>query len=82
VINTSPEPFSNWAASFGEELAVGTVLWLAFAHPIAALAVIAALVVLMIWLIPKVWRFIRALFAKITGTTLRADGNTGQSADV
>ena len=31
VINTSPEPFSNWAASFGEELAVGTVLWLAFA---------------------------------------------------
>ena len=24
VINTSPEPFSNWAASFGEELAVGT----------------------------------------------------------
>ena len=24
VINTSPEPFSNWAASFGEDLAVGT----------------------------------------------------------
>ena len=23
VINTSPEPFSNWAASFGEDLAVG-----------------------------------------------------------
>ena len=40
VINTSPEPFSNWAASFGEELAVGTVLWLAFAHPIAALVVL------------------------------------------
>ena len=30
VINTSPEPFSNWAASFGEDLAVGVVLWLAF----------------------------------------------------
>ena len=42
VINTSPEPFSNWAASFGEELAVGTVLWLAFAHPIAALVVLGA----------------------------------------
>ena len=36
LINTSPEPFSNWAASFGEELAVGTMLWLAFTHPIAA----------------------------------------------
>ena len=42
VINTSPEPFSNWAASFGEDLAVGTVLWLAFAHPIAALVVLVA----------------------------------------
>jgi hypothetical protein len=82
LINTSPEPFSNWAASLGEDLAVGTVLWLAFAHPIAALAVIAALVVLMIWLIPKVWRFIRALLAKVTGTPVRADGTTGRSADV
>jgi hypothetical protein len=67
VINTSPEPFSNWAASFGEDLAVGTVLWLAFAHPIAALVVLGALVVLMIWLIPKLWRFIRALLRKVTG---------------
>ena len=44
MINTSPEPFSNWAASFGEDLAVGTVLWLAFAHPIAALVVLGLLV--------------------------------------
>src|SRR5213075_155128 len=52
VINTSPEPFSNWSASFGEELAVGTVLWLAFTHPIAALIVLLIMVALMIWLIP------------------------------
>ena len=67
VINASPEPFSNWAASFGEELAVGTVLWLAYAHPIAALIVVGLMVLLMIWLIPKVWRFIRALLALLTG---------------
>ena len=67
VINTSPEPFSNWAASFGEDIAVGTVLWLAFAHPIAALAVLAVLVGFTIWLIPKLWRFIRAMLSKITG---------------
>ena len=66
VINTSPEPFSNWAASFGEEIAVGTVLWLAFAHPIAALVVLGVLVAFTIWLIPKVWRFISALLRKVT----------------
>src|SRR3954453_17379945 len=44
MINTSPEPFSNWAASLSEDLAVGTVLWLAFAHPIAAIVVLLFLV--------------------------------------
>jgi len=65
VINTSPEPFSNWAASFGEELAVGTVLWLAFAHPIAALVVVAILTAAMIWLIPRVWRMIRRIVDRV-----------------
>jgi hypothetical protein len=82
AINMSPEPFSNWAASFGEELAVGTVLWLAFAHPIAALFVIGLLVLLMIWLIPKVWRFVRTLLEKVTGTSARRTDATGRSADV
>ena len=65
LINTSPEPFSNWAASFGEELAVGTVLWLAFTHPIAALVVLSVLVLLMIWLLPKIWRFLRSILARL-----------------
>jgi len=65
VINTSPEPFSNWAASFSEDLAVGTVLWLAFAHPVVALIVLAMLVALMIWLIPKVWRMIRRIAQRV-----------------
>jgi hypothetical protein len=67
VINTSPEPFSNWAASFGEELAVGTVLWLAFTHPVAALVVIAVLTGLLIWLIPKVWRMILRIIHHVLG---------------
>ena len=80
VINTSPEPFSNWAASFGEDLAAGTVLWLAFTHPIAALVVLAALVAFTVWLIPKVWRFIRALLRKLMG---ESDGTApGSRADV
>ncbi len=82
VINTSPEPFSNWAASFGEDLAVGTLLWLAFTHPVAALAVLAVLVLLMIWLIPKVWRFIRMLIGKMTGMARGSGPTTGRGADV
>jgi len=51
----------------GAALAVGTVLWLAFAHPIAALVVLLCLVAFTIWLIPKIWRFIRKLFGRLTG---------------
>ncbi len=67
VINTSPEPFSNWTASFSEDLAVGTVLWLAFAYPVVALIVLAVLVALMIWIIPKVWRMIRGIAQRVQG---------------
>ena len=65
VINTSPEPVSNWAASFGEDLLVGTLLYLALAHPLAALAVVALLVVLSIWLLPKLARAIRAITLRL-----------------
>jgi len=86
LINTSPEPFSNWAASFGEELAVGTVLWLAFAYPVAALVVLAVLVLLMIWLIPKVWRLLKSGFGRIAGAfrtpPVQRGSTTGRSADV
>lgn len=37
AINTSPEPFSNWFASFGEDTLVPAGLWLAVAHPLGFL---------------------------------------------
>lgn len=67
AINTSPEPFSNWAASFGEDLAVGVVVWLAWAHPHAALAVLLVLVLAMAWLVPRLFRFVRRLFDRVAG---------------
>ncbi|MGE5088267.1 MAG: DUF4126 domain-containing protein [Candidatus Levyibacteriota bacterium] len=67
LINTSPEPFSNWGASLTEDVAVGGLLWLALAHPAVALVVLALLVVLVIWLLPKVWRAIRRIFVRIAG---------------
>jgi len=82
LINTSPEPFSNWSASFGEDLAVGTVLWLAFTHPIAALIVLVLILALMIWLIPKIWRFIFALIRKVAALFGRPDSRRSGRADV
>jgi len=67
LINTSPEPFSNWGTSLTEDLAVGALLWLAFAHPAVALAVLALLVALVIWLLPRVWRAIRRIVLRILG---------------
>jgi len=65
LINTSPEPFSNWAASFGEDLLSGILIYFALAYPVVALIVVAVLVVLSIWLIPKLWRFMRAIVERI-----------------
>ena len=65
AINTSPEPFSNWAASFGEDLLVGVLLYLALAHPIALFFVLALLLALMIWLLPKLWRFVRGSVPRV-----------------
>lgn len=42
IINLSPEPLSNWTASFTEDAAVPAGLWLAFAQPWAFLVLLAA----------------------------------------
>ena len=65
AINTSPEPFSNWAASFGEDLLVGVLIYLALARPIAFLVVLVLLLALTVWLLPKLWRFLRRFFERI-----------------
>lgn len=84
MINTSPEPFSNWAASFGEDIAVGTILWLGFTHPIAALIVLLIIMVLTIWLVPKLWRFVARIFRKLAGgrTADARDASAASATDV
>ena len=63
MINTSPEPFSNWAASIGEDLAVFAGLWTALRHPFVFLALLAGCILFMAWLLPKIWRGVKRLFA-------------------
>jgi hypothetical protein len=62
IINTSPEPVSNWTASFTEDALVLGAIWFAFAHPLLFLALLAVFILLMIWLLPKLWRGIRSVF--------------------
>jgi hypothetical protein len=87
LINTSPEPFSNWIASFGEDIAVIAGLWAALVHPWFFLACMVVFILLLIWLLPKLWRGIKAVFAKLaalfrrTGTPAPPSG-TGDDAVV
>jgi hypothetical protein len=66
MINTSPEPFSNIAASTGEDLAVVTGLWLMFAHPWIMLGLLTLLVALMLWLLPRLWRGIAGVVSRFS----------------
>ncbi len=66
AINTSPEPVSNWVASVTEEAAVIGGLWLAFTHPVVFLGALILFILLAIWLIPKLWRFIKFVVKRIT----------------
>lgn len=63
LINTSPEPFSNWTASFTEDVLAAGVVWLAFSHPLALAAILIVLVALMVWLAPRLWRGVSTAFA-------------------
>ena len=65
AINTSPEPVSNWTASFTEDALVLGGLWLAVQHPIVFIELLALFVLLTIWLLPKLYRFIRAIFTRL-----------------
>lgn len=65
LINTSPEPFSNWAASFAEDAAVFAGLWVALTNPVVFLAIFCLFLVLLCWLLPKLWRGVRTVLRRI-----------------
>lgn len=73
VINTSPEPFSNWAASIFEDMLVVAGLSLALFNPTLFLGFLLLFVLFAIWLIPKIWRGMRQLYQRFTGRS-KSDG--------
>ena len=50
MINTSPEPFTNWTASVAEDAAVIGGLWVALNHPWLFIAALVVFILLIIWL--------------------------------
>jgi len=65
AVNTIPEPFSNWALSFGEDLLAVWLTWFATAHPIASVVTVLALLVLCAFLLYHLFRFLRSSLAKL-----------------
>ena len=65
LANTSPEPFSNIGLSFGEDLLVPGGLALAVLHPYVFFALLAVVLVVAAWLVPKIWRFLRRVVGHV-----------------
>ena len=71
LINTTPEPFSNIAASFAVDGLVVAGLALAIGHPLIFLALLAAFVALLVWLLPKLVRLALLPFRRMVGRRQR-----------
>jgi hypothetical protein len=56
LINTSPEPFSNWTASVGEDLVVPAGLLAAIKLPLVFLGALAVFLIAAAWFLPKLVR--------------------------
>ncbi len=79
IINTSPEPVSNWFTSLGEDFLVIAGIWTALTHPWVFVVFLILFIILMAWLLPKIWRGIKRII-----TTLREfiKGNRNKTTPV
>jgi len=82
VINTSPEPFSNWGASVTEDgLSIGGIL-LAVFNPVGFLILFGLFVAFAIWALPKIVNGLRNLWRRFRGReqlSLARDGVARES---
>ena len=65
LINTSPEPFTNWSASIGGDLLVLSGMWAALKHPEIFLILFVIFLSFSIWFLPRLWCLIKVLLSKI-----------------
>ena len=79
LINASPEPFSNWAASITEDVAVFGGLWAALYNPWMFLAMLVLFFAFSWWLLPKIWRGLKRV-ASFIRRKLRGAPEPGKTA--
>lgn len=72
LINASPEPFSNWAASVTEDVVAVGGVWMAVQHPVAFLIALTVALLFMAWALPKLWRGVSRLFSRIASLFRRS----------
>jgi len=71
LINTSPEPVSNWTASFTEDALVPATLLVTFKYPFLLIGLLVVFVVILLWLAPKLFRAIYSFIIRFS----RASGS-------
>lgn len=62
MINSSPEPFTNIGTSISEDLMVFGGLWAALNYPLLFIGGLILFIILMIWLLPKLWQGVKKVF--------------------
>src|SRR6266436_287785 len=65
AVNASPEPFSNWILSFGEDVLAVWLAWMATAHPLATTIIVGALVAASAVLLYYLFRFARRALRRL-----------------
>jgi hypothetical protein len=66
--NTSPEPFSNWTLSLGEDALAVWLTWMATVHPRATIVVVALLIALAVFVLFHLFRFLRRALQRLFAT--------------
>jgi len=67
AVNASPEPVSNWILSLLEDGMALFLTWLAVTHPVLSVTLVALLLAISIFIIIKLFKFLRRLFSRKKG---------------
>ena len=65
LINTSPEPITNWITSLGEDAAVVLGLWTALHYPLLFIGFLIVFILLLVWLLPRIWKGVMKIFSML-----------------
>lgn len=65
LINTTPEPVSNWITSLGEDAAVVLGLWAALHYPLLFIGFLIVFILLLVWLLPRIWKGVMKIFSML-----------------